>query len=58
MPSAMFFDLVAPLVDANEGWKTKEQALEMIEELAKDGRVQFVEQPMPAATSAKDLGLA
>ena len=41
-------------VDANEGWKTKEQALEMIEELAKDGHIQFVEQPMPAATSAKD----
>lgn len=41
-------------VDANEGWKTKEQALEMIEWLAKDGHVEFVEQPMPAATSAKD----
>lgn len=41
-------------VDANEGWKTKEQALEMIEWLAHDGHVQYVEQPMPAATSAKD----
>ena len=41
-------------VDANEGWKTKEQALEMIEWLAKDGHVEFVEQPMPAATPAKD----
>ena len=41
-------------VDANEGWKTKEQALEMIEWLAKDGHIQFVEQPMPAATPAKD----
>jgi L-alanine-DL-glutamate epimerase-like enolase superfamily enzyme len=40
--------------DANEGWKTKEQALEMIEWLAKDGHVQYVEQPMPAATSTKD----
>ena len=41
-------------VDANEGWKTKEQALEMIEWLAKDGHIEFVEQPMPAATPAKD----
>ena len=40
--------------DANEGWKTKEHALEMIEWLAKDGHIQYVEQPMPAATSAKD----
>ncbi|PYJ05568.1 MAG: dipeptide epimerase [Verrucomicrobia bacterium] len=41
-------------VDANEGWKTKEQALEMIEWLAKDGHVQYVEQPLPAAAPAKD----
>jgi L-Ala-D/L-Glu epimerase len=41
-------------VDANEGWKTKEQALEMIEWLAKDGHIEFVEQPMPAGTSVKD----
>ena len=41
-------------VDANEGWKTKEQALEMIEWLAQDGHIEFVEQPMPAATPAKD----
>jgi L-alanine-DL-glutamate epimerase-like enolase superfamily enzyme len=41
-------------VDANEGWKTKEQALEMIEWLAKDGHIEYVEQPMPATTSAKD----
>jgi L-alanine-DL-glutamate epimerase-like enolase superfamily enzyme len=41
-------------VDANEGWKTKEQALENIEWLAKDGHIQYVEQPMPAATPAKD----
>jgi L-alanine-DL-glutamate epimerase-like enolase superfamily enzyme len=40
--------------DANEGWKTKEQALEMLEWLAQDGNVQYVEQPMPAATSSKD----
>src|SRR5262249_1924318 len=42
-------------VDANEGWKTKEQALAMIEWLAADGRVQFVEQPMPAASNPKDF---
>jgi len=41
-------------VDANEGWKTKEHALEMIEWLAKDGHIEFIEQPMPAATPAKD----
>jgi len=42
-------------VDANEGWKTREQALEMIEWLAKDGFIQFVEQPMPAETKLADL---
>lgn len=42
-------------VDANEGWKTKEQALAMTEWLAKDGNIQFIEQPMPATTSPKDL---
>jgi L-alanine-DL-glutamate epimerase-like enolase superfamily enzyme len=41
-------------VDANEGWKTKEEALTMIEWLASDGRVQYVEQPMPANTPVKD----
>jgi L-Ala-D/L-Glu epimerase len=41
-------------VDANEGWKTKEQALEMIEWLAKDSHVQYIEQPMPAGTPVKD----
>jgi L-alanine-DL-glutamate epimerase-like enolase superfamily enzyme len=41
-------------VDANEGWRTKEQALEMIEWLAQDGHVQYVEQPMPADTPTKD----
>jgi L-alanine-DL-glutamate epimerase-like enolase superfamily enzyme len=49
---------VAPVkpvrVDGNEGWKTKEQALEKIEWLARDGHIQFVEQPMPASTPAKD----
>jgi hypothetical protein len=41
-------------VDANEGWKTREQALEMIQWLAADGHIQFVEQPMPASTPVKD----
>jgi L-alanine-DL-glutamate epimerase-like enolase superfamily enzyme len=41
-------------VDGNEGWKTKEQALEMMQWLAQDGHVQFVEQPMPAAAPLKD----
>ena len=41
-------------VDANEAWKTKEQALEQIEWLARDGNVQYVEQPMPATASVKD----
>jgi L-alanine-DL-glutamate epimerase-like enolase superfamily enzyme len=35
-------------VDANEGWSTKEEAVEKINWLAKDGGVEFVEQPMPA----------
>lgn len=35
-------------VDANEGWKTKEQALDMITWMAGQG-VEIVEQPLPAA---------
>jgi L-alanine-DL-glutamate epimerase-like enolase superfamily enzyme len=42
-------------VDANEAWKTKEEALKSLEWLAGDGQIQFVEQPMPATTDAKDL---
>jgi L-alanine-DL-glutamate epimerase-like enolase superfamily enzyme len=42
-------------VDANEGWTTKEQALRNLEWLAKDPHVEFVEQPMPASTPARDL---
>jgi len=42
-------------VDANEGWKTKEEALRNIEWLAKDGHIEFIEQPMPAGTPAADL---
>lgn len=43
-------------VDANEGWKTKEEALRMIEWLAgTDARIQFVEQPMPRDAAESDL---
>jgi L-alanine-DL-glutamate epimerase-like enolase superfamily enzyme len=35
-------------VDANEGWKNKEEALEKIKWLKNEG-VEFIEQPMPAA---------
>jgi L-alanine-DL-glutamate epimerase-like enolase superfamily enzyme len=42
-------------VDANEGWKTKEEALRKLEWLAGDGHIEFVEQPMPASTSIGDL---
>lgn len=41
-------------VDANEAWKTKEEALRQIEWLANDGQIEFVEQPMPANASRKD----
>ncbi len=42
-------------VDANAAWKTREEALRRLEWLAADGRVEFVEQPMPAATPTRDL---
>ena len=42
-------------VDANEAWSTKEGALRNIEWLASDPHVEFVEQPMPAATPPADL---
>lgn len=42
-------------VDANEGWKTKEQALERIEWVAQDGNIQFIEQPMPRDANKEDL---
>lgn len=42
-------------VDANEGWKTKEEALRNIEWLANDPRIEFIEQPMPAGTPDADL---
>jgi L-alanine-DL-glutamate epimerase-like enolase superfamily enzyme len=42
-------------VDANEGWKTKEQALERLTWLAQDKHIQFVEQPMPQGTPPQEL---
>jgi len=42
-------------VDANEGWKTKEEALRMIEWLAADQHLEFVEQPLPRDASERDL---
>jgi L-alanine-DL-glutamate epimerase-like enolase superfamily enzyme len=57
-PNLLALREVAPAkpvrVDANEGWKTKEQALEMIEWLAQDKHVEYVEQPLPASASTKD----
>jgi len=41
--------------DANEAWKTREEALRQLEWLAADGNIQFVEQPMPRQTPAADL---
>lgn len=42
-------------VDANEAWKTREEALQKIEWLARDGHIQFIEQPMPASSNPKDM---
>jgi L-alanine-DL-glutamate epimerase-like enolase superfamily enzyme len=41
-------------VDANEAWRTKEEALKSIEWLAEDKGIQFVEQPLPAVTAQRD----
>ena len=41
-------------VDANEAWRTKEEALKNIEWLAADKAIEFVEQPLPASTAARD----
>jgi len=41
-------------LDANEGWSTKERALERIEFFARDCRIDFIEQPMPASTRIED----
>ena len=42
-------------VDANEGWTSRELALERIQWLARDGHIQFIEQPMPSKTPVSDL---
>jgi L-Ala-D/L-Glu epimerase len=42
-------------VDANEGWKTKEEALRRIEWLAKDPNIEFIEQPLPATSPISDF---
>lgn len=42
-------------VDANEGWKTKEEALRRLEWLARDPNIEFVEQPMPAGSAIADM---
>lgn len=41
-------------VDGNEGWKTPEEALRNIEEMAKDSNIEFIEQPMPASVGVKE----
>jgi L-alanine-DL-glutamate epimerase-like enolase superfamily enzyme len=41
-------------LDANEAWKTKEEALENIERFSQDNLIQLIEQPMPAATPVED----
>ncbi len=41
-------------VDANEAWKTKEDALRKIEWLAEDPNIEFVEQPMPSSAPRAD----
>lgn len=41
-------------VDANAGWKTREEALRNIDWLAADGRVEFVEQPLPPSLPDAD----
>jgi L-alanine-DL-glutamate epimerase-like enolase superfamily enzyme len=42
-------------VDANEAWKTKEEALRNIEWLHHHGNIEFIEQPMPATSSRADM---
>ncbi len=41
-------------IDANEGWRDREQALRMIEWLARDTGVALVEQPLPAGSPVAD----
>lgn len=41
-------------VDANEAWRNKEDALRQIEQLARDGNIEFIEQPLAASASDQD----
>ena len=41
-------------IDANEGWKTKEDALRNLEWFAKDSNIEFCEQPMPSSAARED----
>lgn len=42
-------------LDANEGWKTKEEAIRHIEALYQLGPIQFIEQPLPASAPPEDM---
>jgi L-alanine-DL-glutamate epimerase-like enolase superfamily enzyme len=42
-------------VDANEAWKTRDEALKKIEWLAGDKNIEFIEQPMPADSKRGDM---
>lgn len=43
-------------VDANQAWKTREEALEKIEWIAREGGpIEFIEQPMPATANPRDM---
>jgi L-Ala-D/L-Glu epimerase len=42
-------------VDANEAWKTRDEALKRIEWLARDKHIEFIEQPMPASSKREDM---
>lgn len=42
-------------LDANEGWKTKEEAIRHIEALHRLGPIQFIEQPLPASAPPEDM---
>ncbi|MEO6182366.1 MAG: dipeptide epimerase [Verrucomicrobiota bacterium] len=41
-------------IDANEGWKTREEALQNLEWFAQDKNIEFCEQPMHASTLRAD----
>ena len=41
-------------IDANEGWKTKEESLRNLEWFAKDPNIEFCEQPMHTSTPRAD----